>query len=235
MKKAKWFLTISLTVLILSSGAALAAGQLEVPETARTGGSAAITPLETLTRLNEVKSLLDNNSQLLALLKVDATTLGSQLQEGKTLGQIAAKYGVSEQQLVDFTSGQMAKVLDEGTQSGRISPERAEQLKAGMPDWTAAFISSPLPSVTRMSDIDLPKILNIDEQRLQQEFADGKTALDIAAERGISRQELIDAFTRAARTRIEDAVKNSVLSADKAQQLKANLLQQAERFLSQPQ
>lgn len=72
------------------------------------------------------------NKELLTLLKVDAETLKNELKAGKTLVAIGNDHGVSEQQLKDFMINSMTQRIDKGVESGRISTEKAEQMKAKM-------------------------------------------------------------------------------------------------------
>lgn len=86
-----------------------------------------------------------NNAELLTLLKIDAETLKTELQAGKTLAAIANEHGVSEQTLKDSLISQSTKRLDERVAAGEISADKAGQIKAGMDERITNMINGKKP------------------------------------------------------------------------------------------
>lgn len=83
-----------------------------------------------------------DNSELLALLKMDAATFKTERQAGKTLVAIANEQGVSEQELKDFLVAQMTQRLDEGVKAGKLTVEKADKMKEKMEQRVDNMINS---------------------------------------------------------------------------------------------
>ncbi|XEQ98874.1 hypothetical protein SPX_37660 [Sporomusa paucivorans] len=83
-----------------------------------------------------------DNSELLALLKMDAATFKTERQAGKTLAAIAKEQGVSEQELKDFLVAQMTQRLDEGVKAGKLTVEKADKMKEKMEQRVDNMINS---------------------------------------------------------------------------------------------
>jgi hypothetical protein len=86
---------------------------------------------------------MDNNA-LLALLKIDEQTLREEMKSGKTLLAIGEERGVTKQQLVDVRVKQMTERLEKAVKEGRITEEKAAQMKLKMADRAEKFVSQPM-------------------------------------------------------------------------------------------
>lgn len=74
-------------------------------------------------------------------------------------------------------------------------------------------------------------LLKIDEATLKKELASGKSLADIAAEKGVQKQQLIDALVQAQSTQIDQAVKNGKMQQAKADQIKSKLAEQVAKLV----
>ncbi len=172
------------------------------------------------------------DAKLLALLKVDADTLKSELQAGKTLVAVAGEHGVSEQTLKDFLVQQMTARIDEGVKAGRLTADQAEAMKAKLADHVTAMINGQGPmhggfggmhGHAPFEDANLLALLNMDADSLKQELQAGKTLAAIAGEHNVSEQALKDFLVQQMTERIDASVKAGKITADKAEKMKANL------------
>jgi hypothetical protein len=75
-----------------------------------------------------------DNQELLSLLKIDSNTLQEDFKAGKSLADIAAEKGVPEQQVIDLLVKQSAQRTDEAVKSGKLTQDKADQMKAKEPD-----------------------------------------------------------------------------------------------------
>lgn len=87
------------------------------------------------------------NKEMLTLLKIDAETMKNELKAGKTLAAIANERGVSEQELKDFMVSSIAQRIDKGVESGRISTEKADQMKANLEQRVSDMINGKGPKL----------------------------------------------------------------------------------------
>jgi predicted DNA-binding protein YlxM (UPF0122 family) len=75
----------------------------------------------------------------------------------------------------------------------------------------------------QFEDQKLLTLLNIDAQTLKQDLKAGKSLADIAAEKNITEQQVIDLLVTDATQKLDQAVQSGKLTQDKADKMKTNL------------
>lgn len=173
--------------------------------------------------------------ELMALLKVDAETLRSELQAGKTLVTVASEHGVSEQELKSFMIEKMSKRIDEGVKAGRIDTDRADKMKANLDKHVTDMINGKAPihhGPGMFKDPELLALLKVDADTLRNELQSGKTLVSIANERGVSEQELKTFMIEKMTKRIDEGVKDGRIDSEKAEKMKANLDQRVSDMIN---
>jgi transposase-like protein len=174
-----------------------------------------------------------DNSALLTLLNIDEETFRNEMKAGKTLAAIAQEHGVSEQALKDFMKKQMTQRIEAGVKAGKLTAEQAEKMRADMDKRVTSMINGEAPmhrghgGQHKMDNSALLTLLNIEKETLRSEMKAGKTLVVIAQEHGVSEQALKETIIGQMNQRIEDGVKSGKITADKAEQMKANLEQHA--------
>ncbi|HMM19226.1 MAG TPA: hypothetical protein PKA10_00720 [Selenomonadales bacterium] len=171
------------------------------------------------------------NEKLLALLKIDADTLKSEMQDGKTLAAIAKEHGVSEKKLKDFMVSEITQRIDADVKAGRIPADRAEKMKADMDKRVTAMINGkgpmfahkPMAGRAFLADGKLAAFLKTDADTLKSEMQGGKTLVAIAGERGVSEQALKAFLVEQMTERIDEGVKAGRIPADRAEKMKAGM------------
>lgn len=234
-KKAKWLLTLSLATMITSSGIVMAATTADQQQGLKAGHPMGY----------HMKHAEKDHKALLELLKIDENTLRSEFKEGKTLGQIAAAHGVSEKKVIDLVKKQMTQRIEEGVKAGRITADQAKQMKADVAQKAEQMVKSGPglrdgfgpgkmghhPKGNEQDHKALLELLKIDENTLRSEFKAGKSLGQIATEHGVSEQAVIDLHKQHMTQRIEEGVKAGRLTAERAEQMKANMAQRAEEMV----
>ncbi|HJV47359.1 MAG TPA: hypothetical protein VJ824_16705 [Bacillota bacterium] len=74
----------------------------------------------------------------------------------------------------------------------------------------------------RMNNEELLSLLKMDEKTMQDEFKAGKSLADIADEKGVPEQQVIDLLVKQSQERTDQAVKSGKLTQEKADKMKAN-------------
>lgn len=172
---------------------------------------------------------LADNTKLLALLKIDAQTLKTEMKAGKTLVTIAKEHGVSEKSLKSFMVKDMTQRIDEGVKAGRLSEEQAKNMKKDLDKRVSDMINGKGPMHGSMHgpgffhDEKLLALLKTDAETLKTELKSGKTLVAIAQEKGVSEQTLQSFMIERMTSRIDEGVKSGRLTDDQAQKMKANL------------
>jgi len=81
------------------------------------------------------------NAKLLELLKVDDETFRNEVKSGKSLVTIAKEHGVSEKTLKKFITTQMTQRIDDGVKAGRISADKAAEMKKTLAERVTQMIN----------------------------------------------------------------------------------------------
>lgn len=155
------------------------------------------------------------------VLGISADDLRTELQGGKSLADVAKEKGVDKQKLID------ALVADATT--------RLDQEKAKLPDQIAKMVDGKMPMGPSGQGggfggrggpggrggqgMQLPaaaKALGLSEADLQTALKGGKSLADVAKDKGVSEQTVIDAMVAAAKDRIATDVKDGHLTQDQA-------------------
>ena len=232
MKKSKqWLVALGVATTIAASGIAMAATTDKQSGTDCRGG-----------KHQGQKEFRQHQVKLLEYLQMDRETFRAERQAGKSLAAIAASRGISEQDLTSFLTGQMNERLAEGVKSGRISEERAAQMKAAMPTriadmiknagamhqgptgkWGSGSMANGQRGHGPMADGKLLELLKIDTATFRSEMQAGKSLTAIAQERGVPQQELKDFLVARMVQRIDDGVANGRIDAAKAAEMKIHV------------
>lgn len=75
--------------------------------------------------------------------------------------------------------------------------------------------------------------IGIEVDALRQSLIDGKTLAEVAAENGVDAQAVIDALVADANARIDEAVANGRITAEEAEEHKANAVEKITTFVNE--
>jgi hypothetical protein len=221
-------ITTALAVLIPLSAYA-AAG------TGNGAGSAAVKAKAALTEMKDKEAHFVKpgfgfmEQEVLDLLKLDAQTLKSKLAAGQTLAQIAEAQGVSRDALKNALTDSFNKKLEEQKKAfsdkldGMIDAKRnafAEKQGRGF----AAFGNKDLSAVLQL--------LGVTKADFQKAKDADKSLADIAKEKGVDLQKVIDTQKAAITKSINDAVKNGKLTQTEADKFLADAGKMAEKIVN---
>jgi predicted DNA-binding protein YlxM (UPF0122 family) len=156
-----------------------------------------------------------DNQELLSLLKVDAATLQQELKAGKSLADIAAAQGVEKQKVIDLMFKQASERLDQAVQAGKLTQDQADKRKAELQDQIKNRVENKggfgLEKHGRFGGPgghfgDVASVLGIDEQELHTQLQSGKTLAQIAQDKGISKDDLINQLLQKEKERLTQMV-----------------------------
>jgi ribosomal protein S20 len=151
------------------------------------------------------------NQQLLSLLKTDSQTLINELKAGKSLADVASAHGVSEQQVIDLLTSQESQEIDQAVQAGKITSDKASKMKAKLSDRIKQMVErkgfAQKESHGPLNEI--ASILGLSQQDLKSQLQAGKSVKQIAEEKGISEQQLIDQLLQKEKERLTQLVEKT--------------------------
>ncbi|AFH65895.1 hypothetical protein ACVNS2_34890 [Paenibacillus caseinilyticus] len=158
-----------------------------------------------------------NNTELLSLLGLDADGLKTELQAGKSLSEIAAAKGVTDQAVIDLLVKQETARLDQAVTDGKLTQPQADERKAQLSTQIAEKIKQQGAGFDKgrggkggrggfhgMSEA--AGVLGMTEQEVLDGLKAGKSLSEIAAEKGVDKQKLIDALLQKEEERIKTFV-----------------------------
>jgi hypothetical protein len=154
-------------------------------------------------------------------LGMSASDLRAELRDGKTIADVAKEKGVDLQTVIDAMVADATKRID----------ERAAQAKEDLPERISDLVNGKVPDHpgpgfrggVRAGLDAAATALGISESDLRGELRDGKTIADVAGEKNVDVQTVIDAMVADATKRIDQRVTDGDLDADRAADLKADL------------
>ncbi|KXG44243.1 hypothetical protein TEPIDINF_001758 [Tepidibacillus infernus] len=157
------------------------------------------------------KSTPFQNDELLSLLKINAETLAQELKAGKSLANIASEKGVSEQKVIDLLVKQHEERIDQAVKSGKMTKEQADQIKSTLQDRVKASVEQTGgfkrgfykgKAFHKGNLDDVATTLGMSQEELLSELKAGKSIAEIAKEKGIDKQKVIDSLLEKEKERI---------------------------------
>ncbi|MDB5085102.1 MAG: hypothetical protein JWN30_1988 [Bacilli bacterium] len=172
-----------------------------------------------------------SNSQLLALLHLDAATLKNDLKAGQSLADIAAAQKVDEQQVIDLLVADFKQKLASAVQAGKITQAQADQKSANIADQVKQMVErkgafgkeGPLEKGELANNSALLALLNIDAPTLQKDLKAGQSLADIAVAQKVDEQKVIDLLVSDMQQQLASAVQAGKLTQAQADQKSANI------------
>lgn len=177
------------------------------------------------------------------ILGLTTDELRAALQEGKTLVEIAAEQGISETDLVRKLVEQASAKLDELVASGDITSEMAAEKKAGLEERISNAVNADPADRHRHGHRGrvgahletLGEILGLSTEEIRDGFEAGKSIADMAAEEGIELGSLVDQLVADATERVEAALADGKIDADRAAEITDGLKERiTERVTADP-
>ncbi len=136
-------------------------------------------------------------------LGITPAELRTQLEAGKSLADVAKAEGVDKQELIDALVKAGEKRLDEAKAT---LPDRIAKLVEATPGDRQGAGHGPRGRMGERLEV-AAKALGISEDDLKAELKDGKTIAEVAKEKGVDKQKVIDALVADAEARAAEAVK----------------------------
>ena len=151
------------------------------------------------------------------VLGMSVDDLRTELQGGKTLAQVAEEKGVAKQDLIDALV--------------KAASARLDEMKAELPDRIADMVDHTFegrggprgPFGTGPGFEAAAKVLGISTDDLATALRDGKSIADVAKEKGVDVQKVIDALVTEAKAKLAQAVTDGKITQERADQMSAKL------------
>jgi hypothetical protein len=171
-------------------------------------------------------------------LNMSVEDLGSQLRDGKTLAQVAQERNVDVQTVIDAMVAEATARIDEKVQEGDLTAEEANERKANLEERITRLVNEGPqrcgPGHRRGPKLDAAaEALNMSVDDLGSQLRDGKTLAQVAQEQNVNAQAVIDAMVADATARIDQKVQEGDLTAEEANERKADLEERITRLVNE--
>jgi hypothetical protein len=183
------------------------------------------------------------SQDLLDLLKLDAKTLREKLAEGKTLAQIAEEQGVSRDNLKQSMTDSFNRKLDE--QKARFAENLDKMLDSarpqrGLPDkirpegaaGDRGFLGGKFHFTFSRDLNETAQLLGVTGDELKKALKEGKSLADLANEKGVEVQKLIDLQVNAWTQKIDQALSEGKITQEQAEKLKSEAVDIATKMVN---
>lgn len=189
-------------------------------------------------------------TEIADFLGISRGELTEALQSGKSIVQIAAEKGIGEQQLVDFMAEKYSCKIDQKVADGKITTDQADKLKQSMAERIKADLNradigpkgkmAPKDGLGMgmqmgrgMGDMeDLAEYIGISKEDLIAARQSGKSMVQIAGEKGIGEQQLVDYLMEKFNTKIDQKVTDGKITSEQAGQLKQSMAERIKARLN---
>jgi hypothetical protein len=161
-------------------------------------------------------------------LNLSVEDLRERLRDGRTLAQVAQEQNVDVQSVIDAMVAAASAHIDEEVQEGDLTADEANERKANLEERITRLVNEGPqrhggPRGHGAGFDAAAQALGISEEELREQLRDGKTIAQVAQERNVDVQRVIDAMVADVNARIDEKVQEGDLTADEANEKKAEL------------
>ncbi|MCR8644197.1 LysM peptidoglycan-binding domain-containing protein [Paenibacillus sp. N1-5-1-14] len=157
------------------------------------------------------------SEELAAVLKLDAATIKSRISQGETLAQIAEKQGVSKDDLKNALIKANNETLDKAKTKFANSVDKLINEKHPNREQHKSAI--------RMDFKEIGTLLGMSDADFKQAVKSGKSVADLAKEKNVELQKLVDAQVSELMKHVEEQVQSGKITKEQADKRKASFTQ----------
>ena len=177
-------------------------------------------------------------------LGITEDELHTAMQGGKTVADLATEKGVSLDTIINAViadeTTQLAQDVSDGNLTQAEADQRLSDLQTNLPDMLSQLPPARGDGMGRGgkmggpgSQVVIAEALGVTEDELRTAFQDGKSVADVATEKGVSLDTVVNAVIADETTRLAQAVTDGKLTQEQADQRVADLSANLPERLSQ--
>jgi ribosomal protein S20 len=161
-------------------------------------------------------------------LNLSVDDLRSKLEGDKTIAQVAQEQGVDVQTVIDAMVADATAHIDQAVQDGKFTADQGNERKSNLQERITKLVNEGKPKGGGPRGHG-PKLdaaaqaLGVSTDDLRGQLRDGKTIAQVADDRNVDKQKVIDAMVADATEHIDQAVQDGKLTADQANERKSGL------------
>lgn len=171
---------------------------------------------------------------------VSREDLRAQLRDGKTVAEVAQANDVEPQAVVDAIVAAANERIDKGVAEGKITAERAAEVKARVPELAEKLVEHEFDGSHRRHGHARRALMKtaadtigIPVRDLVSEVRDGKTIAQVAEANDVEPSAVIDALVAKVSERLDRAVENGHIDEEKAAELEAQARERLTKLVNE--
>ena len=161
-----------------------------------------------------------------------------ELQSGQTLRQVAEAKNVNPEDIIAAYRDQVRQALNQAVNQGRLTQADADSILAELEAQARWFLDNTVMMSFGWGYGQLiatsAQVLNNTPQVLVDQLRAGRTITQVAQEKGVPTQRIVDAYLAPIQQAVNQAVAAGHLTQAQATQIIADITQRAEWLLTQP-
>ncbi len=162
----------------------------------------------------------------------------AELHAGMSLRELAEAQGVDPEEIISLFLTQAEERLDYLVDQGRLTQEEAQAILEELEEHARWFLENSVMMGYGWGYGGLlgvaAEVLGISVEELVEELSQGKTLAEIAEERGVDPQAIVDAFVAQVEEALEQAVADGRLTREQAEDILARVTEHAQWLLYNP-
>lgn len=165
------------------------------------------------------------NTDLLALLKLEAEELREALKAGKSLADVAEAQGVDKQEIVNLLLKQRADKLEKQVAAGKLTKKQADKLRESANERIEKQVEREHRGKKEMvrgfagglgQSEELLALLKMEAPELKEALKAGKSLASVAEGQGVDKQEVVELLMEQQANRLAAAVAAGKLTQEQA-------------------
>ena len=178
------------------------------------------------------------------LTGVSVEDIRSARQSGDSLADIAETNDVSTDDYVAAVVNAATTAIDDAVADGKLSEERATEIKSGLTDKVTAMVTSEAGWYGRSRGwavkldgkpspvVVLSELSGLSVEEIRESRVEGTSLADIAEANGVTKDEYVDELVTRAKAAIDAMVEAGRLSEERAQTMKDGLADRVESIVT---
>ncbi len=166
----------------------------------------------------EIDSVYEEAAKMIG---IDEESFWAEIDSGKSIADIAKANGVDPQTIIDAQVAEELKFIDELLADGAITAEEADEWKADSAKYIAFEIETAFVDPFTVAQ----NALGLDEETFWTELENGKSVAQLAQDKGIDPQTIIDSIVAGENEILDKEVAAGLITAEEADEYRAEIAQ----------
>jgi lambda repressor-like predicted transcriptional regulator len=183
------------------------------------------------------RGLLKHNTEVVSeLLDLTPEEMREAFLEGTTLAELSQAQGVPVSDLISALATEAETRVAERLEAGDITQEQADRFLDGLEDRITERVNADRPVREERGHRGhhgegaeiVSELLNMTPEEIREGFQSGSTLAELAEDRGVATEDLVDALVADARARVDAKLESGAITEEQADSILENMKERIE-------